>query len=170
MKSMSEQELINKIKQAVAKLTQSYVSDEDRLAIYAGDTRNGESRYMSNLEEWVKANATTDELNKIKSLGYTVESFVSDAMSGIVPEYYLNISAHTDEINEKIINEEELTTGNSLAEVEEDYDGDVDAFVREYYGETEFIAVFGDLLDNKTIKSEARPEFSVQEYINALEA
>lgn len=160
---MDKTETVYAIRARVFQIVTDVASDPDNIFdVIGGGIEDTDTEMLAN---WVRENATPEELTEIDEKFGGIDEFVSANMLSAVQTTLPDINDKTDVITEAVIDELDLVSDENVDDLMRD--GDIDTVVDTGYVQPRALSYIMGAINNGTITLGVDVNFPLREYMDA---
>lgn len=152
---------VTEFKQDLARRIASILDDED-FTLGLGEHDDIFARYSEDLIAYVEANLTDKQRGDLVDLGYAVEDFVSDSLTGVVNQTFPDLTSHYDDVTDAMFDELDLHI------LHDEYDDDVAGYLTDYVTVDDVEQAVVQLVLDGVIATDVDHNFEIDDYIDAI--
>lgn len=155
---------LTEFKQDLARRVASILDDDD-FVLGLGEHDDIFARYSEDLVAYVEDNLTDKQRGDLVDLGYTIEDFVSDSLTGVVGQTFPDLTSHYDDVTDAMF--DGLGDPN-LHTLHDEYDDDVAGYLTDYVTVDDVEQVVIKLVRDGVIATDVDHNFEIDDYIDAI--
>lgn len=160
---MDKTETVYAIRARVFQIVTDVASDPDNIFdVIGGGIEDTDTEMLAN---WVRENATPEELTEIDEKFGGIDEFVSANMLSAVQTTLPDINDKTDVVTEAVIDELDLVSDENVDDLMRD--GDIDTVVDTGYVQSRALSYIMGAINNGTITLGVDVNFPLREYMDA---
>ena len=141
------------------------ILDDDDFVLGLGEHDDIFARYSEDLVAYVNDNLTDSQVAELNELGYKVEDFVSDSLTGVVGQTFPDLTSHYDDVTDAMF--DGLGDPN-LHILHDEYDDDVTGYLTDYVTVDDVEHVVIKLVRDGVIATDVDHNFEIDDYIDAI--
>ena len=152
---------LTEFKQDLARRVASILDDEN-FPVWLGEHSDIFTCYSEDLIAYVEANLTDKQRGDLVDLGYAIDDFVSDSLTGVVNQTFPDLTSHYDDVTDAMFDELDLRI------LHDEYDDDVAGYLTDYVTVDDVEQVVIKLVRDGVIATDVDRNFEIDDYIDAI--
>ena len=155
---------VTEFKQDLARRIATILDDDD-FVLGLGEHDDIFARYFEDLVAYVNDNLTDSQVAELNELGYKIEDFVSDSLTGVVGQTFPDLTSHYDDVTDAMF---DSLDDPDLHILHDEYDDDVAGYLTDHVTVDDVEQVVVKLVRDGVIATDVDHNFEIDDYIDAI--
>lgn len=155
---------VTEFKQDLARRIASILDDDD-FVLGLGEHDDIFARYSEDLIAYVEANLTDKQRGDLVDLGYAIDDFVSDSLTGVVNQTFPDLTSHYDDVTDATF---DSLDDPDLHILHDEYDDDVAGYLTDYVTVDDVEQAVVKLVLDGVIATDVDHNFEIDDYLDAI--
>lgn len=155
---------VTEFKQDLARRIATILDDDD-FVLGLGEHDDIFARYFEDLVAYVNDNLTDSQVAELNELGYKIEDFVSDSLTGVVGQTFPDLTSHYDDVTDAMF---DSLDDPDLHILHDEYDDDVAGYLTDHVTVDDVEQVVIKLVRDGVIATDVDHNFEIDDYLDAI--